>query len=121
DVALHSEQQLLADTAAAVGLRLERERRIYELHASEQRIRALLDAIPDNMYRVDRAGRYLDYSAKIREDLVLPPDELVRSSIPEAVPAPIAEILMEGVRRALDTGDVVAAEYRNERSRAPPD
>ena len=117
DVALHAEQQLLTDTVAAVGLRLERERRLHELHASEQRMRALLDAIPDNMYRVDRAGRYLDYSAKIREDLVLPPNELVRSSIPEAVPAPIAEILMDGVRRALDTGDVVAVEYRIERSR----
>jgi PAS domain S-box-containing protein len=117
DVALHSEQQLLTDTAAAVGLRLEQERRLHELHASEQRMRALLDAIPDNMYRVDRAGQYLDYSAKIREDLVLPPDELLGSSIPGAVPAPIAEILMDGVRRALDTGDVVTVEYRIRRRR----
>jgi PAS domain S-box-containing protein len=117
DVALHGEQQLLADTAAAVGLRLERERQFHALRASEQRMRALLDAIPDNMYRVDRSGRYLDHSAKIPEDLVLAPEELGRSSIPEAVPAPVAEILMNGVRRALDTGEVVTVEYQIERSR----
>src|SRR5207248_4222140 len=117
DVALHAEQQLLTDTAAAMGLRLEQERRLHELHASEQRMRALLDAIPDNMYRVDREGRYLDHSAAIPEDLVLPPEELNRSSISEVLPAPVAEILMDGVRRALETGTIVTVEYRIQRSR----
>jgi PAS domain S-box-containing protein len=117
DVALHGEQQLLTDTAAAVGLRLEQERRLHALHASEQRMRALLDAIPDNMYRVDREGRYLDFNAKIPEDLVLEPPELLRSSIPEAVPAPIARILMGGIRTALETEEVVTVEYRIDRKR----
>jgi len=117
DVALHNEQQLLSDTAAAMGLRLEQERRLHQLRASEQRMRALLDAIPDNMYRVDREGRYLDHSAAIPEDLVLPPEELNRSSIPEVLPAPVAEILMDGVRRALETGTIVTVEYRIQRSR----
>ena len=117
DAGLHSEQQLLTDTAAAMGLRLEQERRLHQLRASEQRMRALLDAIPDNMYRVDREGRYLDHSAAIPEDLVLPPEELNRSSIPEVLPGPIAEILMDGVRRALETGTIVTVEYRIQRSR----
>ncbi|HEX6702601.1 MAG TPA: histidine kinase [Gaiellaceae bacterium] len=117
DVALHNEQLLLTDTAAAVGLRLEQARRLHELHSSEERMRALLDAMPDNMYRVDRAGRYLDYSAKIPEDLVLPPDDLLRSSIPEAVQGHVAAILMDGIRRALASGDVVTVEYGIQRRR----
>src|SRR2546421_1572423 len=53
----------------------------------------------------------------IPDDAVLPPAELLRSSIPEAVAAPVAVLLIEGVRQALDTGEGVALEYRIERSR----
>src|SRR3989440_308667 len=57
----------------------------------------------------------------IPDDAVLPPAELLRSSIPEAVAAPVAVLLIEGVRQALDTGEVVALEYRIERSRGVRD
>ena len=45
------------------------------------------------------------------------PEELNDSSIPEVLPAPVAEILMDGVRRALETGTIVTVEYRIQRSR----
>src|SRR5207237_969932 len=56
-------------------------------------------------------------NAKTPGDLVPPPAELRRSSIPQAVPSAVAEVLMDGVRRALESGDVVTVEYRIQRSR----
>src|SRR5205085_4055414 len=77
DRAVLSEPQLLDEVVAAARLGLAKDRSLRALEASEQRVRALLDAIPDNMYRVARDGTYLDFNAHVPEDLVRPPDEIL--------------------------------------------
>jgi len=112
-----AEPQLLDEVVAAARLGLAKDRSLQALQASEQRVRALLDAIPDNMYRVARDGTYLDFNAHVPEDLVAPPDLLVGDSIPNALPKEIADILMAGIEQALETGEVVSVEYRIHRTR----
>jgi len=108
---------LLRGNLARVGVAkllvdVPQERTLEETEGVLQRI--LHDPSLELAYWVaDRRG-YVDPGWR---PYVLAPEELGRSSIPEAVPAPVAEILMDGVRRALDTGEVVTVEYQIQRSR----
>ncbi len=95
---------------AAAALALENERRLAALATAEARNRALLDAIPDLMFRMNREGRYLEYKGR-REDLAVPPSRLIGSRAHEILPAEVADPLVEGIRRAIDTGEVVTEEY----------
>lgn len=72
---------------------------------SERRQRSLLDAIPDVMLRFGRDGQYLD----IRADgsaLVTPRDAAGGRSIRDLLPVTVAEDLLAGARRALETGEI---------------
>src|ERR671933_503945 len=117
DRAVLAEPELLDEVVAAARLGLAKDRSLQALQASEQRVRALLEAIPDNMYRVARDGTYLDFNAHVPEDLVAPPDLIVGDSIRNALPKEVADILMDGIERALETGEVVSVEYRVRRTR----
>jgi signal transduction histidine kinase len=77
----------------------------------EQRHRALLDALPDLMFRFDAHGTYLEAHAPNRDDLLTAPDgELVGHSVHEILPAEVAErflalvpeVLAGGVMRLLE-------------------
>ena len=59
DRAALEEPELLDQVVAAARLGLAKDRSLQALQASERRTRALLDAIPDNMYRVARDGTYV--------------------------------------------------------------
>jgi signal transduction histidine kinase len=54
------EPRLVEQVTTAIGLEVERGRFPFELEASERRSRALLDAMPDKMFRVNREGIVLD-------------------------------------------------------------
>jgi PAS domain S-box-containing protein len=117
DRAVLAEPQLLGEVVAAARLGLAQDRSLRALEASEQRVLALLDAIPDNMYRVARDGTYLDFNTHVPEDLVRPPDEIVGERIQNVLPKEVSDVLMDGIARALETGEVVPVEYRVQRTR----
>src|SRR5262245_49058776 len=52
--------ELVEQVAAAVALEVERDRFLFELERSERRSRALLNALPDKMFRVRTDGVILD-------------------------------------------------------------
>jgi PAS domain S-box-containing protein len=110
DAALLDQPEHVRAVCAAASLMLARERTVQALRQSEGRYRALLDALPDLMFRLSADGRYLAYKGE-REDLVVPPDRLVGSTVDEILPPHVAKILRDGVREALATGTVVTGEY----------
>jgi PAS domain S-box-containing protein len=81
------------------------------LRKADSRQRALLNAIPDNVFRIHRDGTLLDFSAP-RGDTLLPPDRIIGSSL-ASVPLPEeARVgLTSAIERALDSGAVVPLEY----------
>jgi PAS domain S-box-containing protein len=89
---------------------LAREQSIQVVRQSESRYRALLNAIPDLMFRMSRDGTYLDFKGD-RDDLAVPPEELIGSNARDILPADVAEGLLEGIAHALDTGEVATGEY----------
>jgi PAS domain S-box-containing protein len=106
------EDPLLVESAAATAaLALESERRHAALAKAQARNRALLDAVPDLMFRMTREGVYLEYKGKA-EDLAAPPEQLIGASAHDILPKDVADLLVEGIRRAIDTGEIVSGEYR---------
>ena len=89
----------------------EQQRAADALRESEARARALLDAIPDLMFRLDRQGHILDYEAR-DEDLSIPEDGSLRGRrIQETLPGEAAQEVSNRIQAALETGSMQAYEY----------
>jgi PAS domain S-box-containing protein len=90
------------------------ERRASELalRESEARNRALIEAIPDMMFRLDRDGVYLDFKAERAADLAVPPDTLVGRTIFDALPDELARRIHDMIACTLRSGTVQTLEYQ---------
>jgi PAS domain S-box-containing protein len=111
DVALVEQRGLIEAVRAAASLTLARERTVQALRQSEGRYRALLDAVPDLMFRFDRDGTYLDFKGR-PEDLITPPEELLGRKARDILPAEVADTIVAGVQDAIDSGRLVTGDYR---------
>jgi PAS domain S-box-containing protein len=89
----------------------ERKAQEQELRQSEARQRALLDAIPDLMFRAHRDGTYLDYHALNSNQLLLTPDQFLGRKIIDVLPPDLAQTSMNYIDQALRTGKLVQYEY----------
>jgi PAS domain S-box-containing protein len=115
DEALLEEPALVQEVAAAVGLEVERDRTLYELQASERRSRALLEAIPDSMFRISRDGRILDYRVEPPIRLFRSAEGMIGSDVFEGdFPREITARSMALGKKALDTGELQVHEYEIE-------
>ncbi|MBE9041004.1 HAMP domain-containing protein, partial [Oscillatoriales cyanobacterium LEGE 11467] len=92
------------------------EHRAEELQKSEEKNQALLEAIPDVMFRVRRDGMYLDVqvSPEQRGQLLLSPSGILGKHLKEVLPVPIADRIMYYGKRARETGKVQIFEYQLE-------
>jgi PAS domain S-box-containing protein len=115
DATLLDEPELLDDVVAAARVGLEKDRSLRTLRLTEMRTQALLDAIPDNMFRVTRDGGYLDADIKDEQYLPVPADQLPHRNVRDLLPREVAELVLGAVARALDTGDPQTIEYRMQR------
>jgi PAS domain S-box-containing protein len=104
DPALRDEPELLDDVLAAARVALVRDRSVQALRASERRNRALLDAIPDNMFRIRGDGTYVDFHSNRPEALALPPDRIIGSRLEEHLTGIDVEKRMSAIRRVIATG-----------------
>ncbi len=102
--------ELVSAVGAAAGLALAREQSIQTVRQSEGRYRALLNAIPDLMFRMTRDGTYLDFKGEAA-DLASSPEELIGSNARDILPADVADRLLEGIAQAIDTGEVTTGDY----------
>jgi signal transduction histidine kinase len=112
DEALLDEPELLEQVAAAVALEIERDNNLWALQASERRSRAIIEAIPDKMFRVRTDGIVLD----LQEDRKSQPVGLrVGSSVYDApVPRQHTDRMMATGWRALNTGKLQTIEWEVE-------
>jgi PAS domain S-box-containing protein len=100
--------------ATLEGLRREAELlvELEDLRQKETQSRALLEAIPDIVFRFDRHGRYLYYQSERRSDLRLPPDgTLIGHSVHEVLPEDTVRRFLSLVERVLSDGGMQVMEY----------
>lgn len=111
DVSLLGDPDLLEGVSAAAGLSLESERRLAELTRSEARLRGLVNALPDLMFRLAHDGTYLDVRAGDSALLARPPSELLGRNIRDVLPRAVCDEIMAGVERVVAAGRVEEVEY----------
>jgi len=90
----------------------DRKRSEAALRQSEERNSALLNAIPDLMFRIRRDGTYLDARADRVTDLAIPPHQLIGKKVCEVLPPDIAQQRMYYVEQAIQTGNPQLFEYQ---------
>ncbi len=75
------------------------------LQQSEERMRALLNAIPDQMFRQRVDGTYLDFKAT-QEELLIPAEALIGSNVRDLpIPEEIKKRHLELLEIAIETGE----------------
>ena len=110
DKALHHQQALVDEVVSAARLAMMKDRGLQALQLSEARSRALLDAIPDLMFRMARDGTYLEAAGR-RESLIRPREELIGRSVGELLPREVADRFEAALARPASVG-VQTIEYR---------
>ena len=88
----------------------ELTRREAALNASEERNRAILNAIPDMMFLMDREGTILDYHAR-KELLIMAPHEFLGKKVSEVVPPEVADKFSRGFVEVFKTNQLTVLEY----------
>jgi PAS domain S-box-containing protein len=90
----------------------ERKQAEEALRESEARNRALLNAIPDMMFRIGKDGVVLDFKPTKELEPLLAPTDFIGRSINTIGPAEVAEITARYVERAIESGDTQVFEYQ---------
>ena len=111
------EAQLRAQVAEAAKLKLEieiKERQQVEaaLRDSLATNRALLNAIPDAMFRIRSDGNFINLQVAKDKNVPLPLEQFVGKNLSEVLPLNVAQALMNCLKQALATTDVQICEYQ---------
>ncbi len=89
----------------------ERKRTEEELRKSETTNRALLNAIPDMMFRISRDGVFLDFIDGKGDEPLVPPEAFLGKRIDQIMPLEVAKEQMRLVERAVQSGETQTSEY----------
>ncbi|MDX6437041.1 MAG: hypothetical protein QOK34_1875, partial [Gaiellaceae bacterium] len=108
DAALLQEPELLEGVANAARIALERDKLLVDVRARAKRYRALLQAMPDLMFRISSDGTYNAYNAPSSRDLVT--DDVVGLTLWDRLPAELADRVLAAGRAAL-AGEPGVIEY----------
>lgn len=90
----------------------ERQQAEEALHLIEKHRRALLDAIPDAIFRIDRDGTFLDFKSAGVWDSYAAPENFIGKNIHEVLPPNVAEQCMQNADQARQSGEIQFFEYQ---------
>ncbi len=88
----------------------ERHRAEEKIRESEAKSRALLDAIPDLMFRFDRQGTFLECEGA-QDMLLLPPAEFLGRRLADVFPVELSSVMMQRLVQAIDQQKIQVFEY----------
>ncbi|MBG1260041.1 PAS domain S-box protein [Nostoc sp. BAE] len=89
----------------------ERKQAQEKLLESEARYQAILDAIPDLMFRISRDSEYLDLKSE-GANVILSREEIIGKHVQELLPSDVATISLEAIAKTLDSGTLQTCEYQ---------
>ena len=109
DAALREEPELLETITSAARVALERDKLLVEVKARAERYRAVLQAMPDLMFRIARDGTYRGFNAPNQRDLFS--TDVVGRNVRERLPRELAERVLAAGEAAVDRGTPQMIEY----------
>jgi PAS domain S-box-containing protein len=83
-----------------------------KLQKSEERANALLESIPDMVFRVNDEGVFTDYKADLNELYVKYPDVIIGRKVEDLLPPDVAALINKYIRATLQTGKMHTFEYQ---------
>jgi PAS domain S-box-containing protein len=95
----------------AARIALERGLSLRSLAASERRAGALLEAIPDSMYRVAADGTFLEFRLSETARLPIESDELLGKNVRDVLSPEAADAVFGAIARALENNSVEVVHY----------
>lgn len=81
------------------------------LRASEARYKAILDAIPDLMFRINANGEYIDFRGE-GANVTIPRDEIIGKSLWDFLPPDVASNSYAAIRQTLASRSLQRCEYQ---------
>ncbi|MFC0775675.1 histidine kinase [Terrimonas alba] len=107
---------IFASYAGKTPLRLKKlvDERTAELDKSEKRNKAIVNALPDMLYVIDKEGCIVDYSNPIGLQTLMSPQQFIMRNVAEVLPQPVATNIMIYVDKVLRTGQVLSYSYQLE-------
>lgn len=102
-----------------------RKRAEQALRESEVRSRALVEAVPDMLFRFNRSGDYLD--AQVKDEKMLHPTAraayrevgLIGKNIRDVLPEEISVLMLETIEKVIDSGELDVVEYSYDNAFGP--
>jgi PAS domain S-box-containing protein len=88
----------------------ERKRIEESLIKSENSARALLDAMPDLMFKINSEGVFLDYKSE-KENFVYQTESIIGLKIRDIMPPDFADLVEQKMRQVFQTGEMQLYEY----------
>lgn len=82
-----------------------------QVRAHQTQLQALLDAVPDLMFRVRGDGTVLDFRAHDPRELYVPADQIIGRRFADLLPREVARRIEEVLRRTLVAGQLQTVEY----------
>ncbi|NOT53132.1 MAG: response regulator [Deltaproteobacteria bacterium] len=109
----------IRELQAAIEMALYRHTMDQALRSSHATNRALIDALPDWLFRIDSDGVVINYKAGKSPEVPLAADEFIGKPITAVLPPSVAGQLQSCMRAALTTNETQSFEYTQTRT-APP-
>ena len=91
-----------------VALREEKSR---ALEAAEQKTRAILAALPDLVFVINKDGTFVEHHSRTTTDLAVPPELFLGKKIEEVLPPSVSEPLRNLVETTIRTGETGMFDY----------
>ncbi|GAX42333.1 multi-sensor signal transduction histidine kinase [Tolypothrix sp. NIES-4075] len=82
-----------------------------KLRESEARYKAILDAIPDLMFRISRDGEYLDFKGGGAKKAI-PPENIIGNNLQDLLPDDVANNSLHAIAKTLDSQTLQSLEYQ---------
>lgn len=105
-----TEKRVVRMVGAAQDITAEKTMEI-ALRDGEAQLRSLVDALPDVMFRIDPAGRIVDYKAERLKDLYVAPARFLGRPYQNVFPPEASEAITNAIALAKQTGRVQPLEY----------
>ena len=108
----HLEAQVKERTSQVLATteRLKQEQKA--LKASYATNRALLNAIPDPMFRISSDGTFVNFSEPKYHTLPFSPSACLNRTLTEIFPKPVASAMKTSIEQALTSGDIEVLEFQ---------
>jgi len=84
---------------------------LHELHESEERLKAIVNAIPDLVFLIDETGRNVEVITNHPQLLTTQSQTLQGKTLSETLPPDVADIIYQGIQATLDSGEQQVVEY----------